>query len=156
MLEILRDKKIFNDEAHAKNSKKNQKPIKPEGAEMFESYYEIMENFCGDIDYELNTELDDLLNKEKLPNMNGNALIELLDTVGAYIECDVSYHDFLPLDCDNLKHMCFVHIKPIGMSLDCPAIVTGIGSSTISKQQARCKAAHNALKLLNKIRKCKQ
>lgn len=123
----------------------------------FESHSDAIDHFCTNIGHDLNLELNDLLTfndslDESTHSVETEDYVEKLNTIATYIECNVRFNDFMPLDSDELKYMCFAHLLPFGSGNECLALVTGVGNSKKSKSDAKQKAAKNTLELFNKIR----
>jgi hypothetical protein len=120
----------------------------------FESHSDVIDHFCSNIGHDLNTELNTLLQatEDSPPQKVEEDHVEKLTTVATYIECNVLFKEFMPLDSDELKYMCFAHLTPIGYGNECVALVTGVGESDKSKDDAKQEAAKNTLELFNKIR----
>lgn len=106
-----------------------------------------LDQFYSALEYDLNSELDKLLECLK-----GEAdFCEKLDELACYVECKVDYIDFLPLDDELLTYSSLVNLSPFINNFNCP-IVTGWGQSSISTRESRKQAARTALELFHRIR----
>lgn len=120
--------------------------------EQFNSHSEAIDHFCGNIGHELNNELSQLLDTDKDVDEANEDYIERVQNVATYIECDVRFKDFMPLDSDELLYMSVAHLYPLGCGEQSYYLVTGTGKSRISKEDARRKASRNLMQLFKKIR----